>query len=172
MRTADNSVCHHDGSSSGRVENASTSSATRASLRISAPSENQRLRSVASACSAVNNADRELCCRPIVRAIESDGSYGVAAKSSLSSFAQPLACALNHLFLPRVDNSLRLWEIGCRFFTGPERSRDCWLGRSRRSLSCLFAWRYRDFLLLLVPISGSPRIIPRRFPPSICSSCE
>jgi hypothetical protein len=28
-----------------------------------------------------NNADRELGCRPIVRAVESDGSYGVAAKS-------------------------------------------------------------------------------------------
>ena len=46
-----------------------------------------------------NNADRELGCRPIVRAIESDGSYGVAAKSSLSSLAQPLACTLNHLFV-------------------------------------------------------------------------
>src|SRR6516164_6270096 len=42
-----------------------------------------------------NNADRELGCRPIVRAVESDGSYGVAAKSSLSSLAQPLACTLN-----------------------------------------------------------------------------
>src|SRR6516225_1222145 len=79
--------------------NASTSSATPASLRISAPSETHRLRSVASACSAVNNADRELCCRPIVRAIESDGSYGVAAKSSLSSLAQPLARTLIHLLV-------------------------------------------------------------------------
>src|SRR5262249_21628254 len=26
--------------------------------------------------------------------------------------------------LPHADNSLRLWEIGCRLFTGPERSRD------------------------------------------------
>ena len=37
--------------------------------------------------------------------------------------------------LPRVDNCWRPWEIGCRFFTGPERSRDCWFGRSRRCLS-------------------------------------
>ena len=79
--TADNSVCHHDGSSSGRVENASTSSATRASLRISAPSENQRLRSVASACSAGTMATVSLVAARFVRAVESDGSYGVAAKS-------------------------------------------------------------------------------------------
>ena len=46
-----------------------------------------------------NNADRELGCRPIVRAVEGDGSYGVAAKSSLSSLAQPLARTLNHLFV-------------------------------------------------------------------------
>ena len=46
-----------------------------------------------------NNADRELGCRPIVRAVEGDGSYGVAAKSSLSSLAQPLACTLNHRFV-------------------------------------------------------------------------
>src|SRR5262249_21628257 len=38
-------------------------------------------------------------CRPIVRAIESDGSYGVSAKSSLSSLAQPLACTLIHLLV-------------------------------------------------------------------------
>src|SRR6516225_5822950 len=46
-----------------------------------------------------NNTDRELGCRPIVRPVESDGSYRVAAKSSLSSLAQPLACTLNHLFV-------------------------------------------------------------------------
>jgi hypothetical protein len=33
----------------------------------------------------------------------------------------------------------------------------------------LASWLHRDFLLLLVPTSGSPRIIPHRFSPSICS---
>ena len=47
-----------------------------------------------------------------------------------------LKCATDIICsLPRVDDSLRLWDIGCRFFTGPERSGYCRLGRSPRCLS-------------------------------------
>src|SRR6516225_5252426 len=79
--------------------NASTSSATPASLRISAPSENQRRRSGGFGILCRHDADGELSGSGIVWSVEGDGSYRVAAKSSLGSFAQPLACTLNHLFV-------------------------------------------------------------------------
>jgi hypothetical protein len=81
--------------------------------------------------------------------------------------ARSIICSLS-----RVPDALRLWDIGRRFFTGPERSRDRWLGWRRCCLSCLLAfWWYRDLPLLLDPISGSPGVIPHRFSPSICSPC-
>jgi hypothetical protein len=62
--------------------------------------------------------------------------------------------------LSRVDDPLRLWDLGCRCFTGPERARDCRLGRRR---CCLSRWlasrRYNDLLLLLLAISRCPGII-------------
>ena len=70
-----------------------------------------------------NNADRELGCRPIVRAVEGDGSYGVAAKSSLSSLAQPLARTLNHLFVAARRQLLEALGSGADFLpvqNGPE----------------------------------------------------
>jgi len=62
----------------------------------------------------------------------------------------------------------RFWDIGCGFFSGPEGSRDCRFGLRRCCLSgWLASWQCRDLMLLLVPISSSPGIIPHRFSPSI-----
>src|SRR6516225_1113795 len=79
--------------------NASTSSATPASLRISAALGEPALKvgSVGMLCR--HDADGELGGSTIVWSVEGDGRNGVAAKSSLGSFAQPLACTLNHLFV-------------------------------------------------------------------------
>jgi hypothetical protein len=172
VRTADNSVRHHNGPCFGRIDEREHFFCHAGIVADIGPFGEPAPKICGLGILRRNNPDRELGCRPIVRAVESDGSYGLAAKSFLSSLLSRLRARSIICSLPRVDDPLRLSEIGCRFFPGPERSRDCWLGRSRRCLSrWLASWRYRDLLLLLVPISGSPRIIPHRFSPSICSSC-
>jgi hypothetical protein len=59
-----------------------------------------------------HDADGELGCCAIVRAVERDGSQGIAAKSSLGSLAQPLAWTLNHLCV--VTLRRRLEAMGRR----------------------------------------------------------
>jgi len=59
-----------------------------------------------------HDADGELGGSGIVWVVEGDGRNGVAAKSSLGSLAQPLACTLNHLFL--VARRLPLAILGHR----------------------------------------------------------
>jgi hypothetical protein len=96
---------------------------------------------------------------PTLRSHQSAGHEILSWRS-----AQPLRADSMIYSLSRVDDPLRLWDIGRRFLTGPEGPRDCWLGRRRCCLSRLLAfWWYRDLLLLLDPISGSPGIIPHRF---------
>lgn len=99
VRTADNSVRHHDGPSSGRVDEREHFLCYTGIIADIGPFGEPAPKICGLGMLRRNNADRELGCRPIVRAVESDGSYGVAAKSSLGSFAQPLARTLNHLFV-------------------------------------------------------------------------
>jgi hypothetical protein len=95
VRTADNSVRHHNGPSSGRVDEREHFFCYTGIIADIGPFGEPAPKICGLGMLRRNNADRELGCRPIVRAVESDGSYGVAAKSSLSSLAQPLACTLN-----------------------------------------------------------------------------
>ena len=99
VRTAENSVRHHNGLSSGRVDEREHFFCYTGIIADIGPFGEPAPKICGLGMLRRNNADRELGCRPIVRAVESDGSYGVAAKSSLSSLAQPLACTLNHLFV-------------------------------------------------------------------------
>ena len=99
VRTADNSVGHHNGPGSGRVDEREHFFCYTGIMADIGPFGEPSPEIYGLGMLRRNNADRELGCRPIVRAVEGDGSYGVAAKSSLSSLAQPLACTLNHLFV-------------------------------------------------------------------------
>ena len=85
MRTADNSVRHHDGLGSGRVDERKHLFCYTGIFADICPFGEPAPKVCGLGMLRRNNADRELGCRPIVRAVESDGSYGVAAKSSLSS---------------------------------------------------------------------------------------
>jgi len=79
------------------VMNASTSSATRISSRMSVWSfESQRRRSVAPGVLGRHDADRELSRRAIVRTVERDRCERPAAKSFLGPLAQSFAGALDH----------------------------------------------------------------------------
>src|SRR6516164_4281876 len=120
-----------------------------------------------------HDADREFGCRAIVRAVERDGSNGVAAKSSPRHplFALLLsrlrACSII-CSLSRVDDALRILNFGRGFLAGPERSRDCWLARPRCPRRRLLEFHTRHYLpLFLVPVGRSPRITPHRFSHSI-----
>jgi len=95
VRAADDSVCHHDGPSSGRLDEREHFLCHTGIIADIGPFGEPAPKICGLGMFRRNNTDRELGCRPIVRAVESDGSYGVAAKSSLSSLAQPLACTLN-----------------------------------------------------------------------------
>jgi hypothetical protein len=96
MWAADNSVRHHDRSSSGCVDELehffqNVSIVADIGL-IEEPTSKVRDVGILSR----NNAHGEFSCCPIVRPIERDRRDRVAAKSSLGSFAQSLASTLNH----------------------------------------------------------------------------
>jgi hypothetical protein len=109
VRTADNSVRHHGRFSSGRIDEREHFFCYAAVIADIGPFGEPALKICGLGMLRWNDADRELGCRPIVRAVESDGSYGVAAKSSLSSLAEPLACTLNHLFVAAPRQLLEAW---------------------------------------------------------------
>jgi hypothetical protein len=99
VRTADNSARHHNGPSSGRVgerEHFFCYACIIADIgRFGEPASKVGSFGIL----GLHDTDGELCGFGIVWAIKGDGSYGVTAKSSLSSLAQPLARTLNHLFV-------------------------------------------------------------------------
>ena len=88
MRTADNSVRHHDGLGSGRVDKRKHLFCYTGIIADICPFGEPAPKTCGLGMLRRNNADRELGCRGIVRSVEGDGSYGVAANSSLSSLAQ------------------------------------------------------------------------------------
>jgi hypothetical protein len=99
VRTADNSVRHHNGPSSGRVDEREHFFCYAGIIADIGPfgELTSNIGSFGILCR--HDADGELGGYGIVWAVEGDGRNGVAAKSSLGSLAQPLACTLNHLFV-------------------------------------------------------------------------
>ena len=99
VRTADNSVRHHNGPSSGRVDEREHFFCYTGIIADIGPFGEPAPKICGLGMLRRNNADRELGGSGNVWAVEGDGRNGVAAKTSLGSFAQPLACTLNHLFV-------------------------------------------------------------------------
>ena len=95
VRAADDTVCHHNGPSCGRIYEREHFFCYAGIVADIGAFGEPAPKICGLGMLRRNNANRELGCRPIVRAVESYGSYRVAAKSSLSSLAQPLACTLN-----------------------------------------------------------------------------
>src|SRR4029077_6511411 len=99
VRTAANSVRHHDGPSSGRVDQREHFFCYAGIIADIGPFGEPASKIGSFGILCRHDADGELGGSGIVWAIEGDGRNGVAAKSSLGSLAQPLACTLNHLFV-------------------------------------------------------------------------
>ena len=99
MRTADNPVRRHDGLGSGRVDEREHFFCYTGIVADIGPFGEPASKVGCFGILCRHDADSELGGSGIVWAVEGDGSYGVAAKSSLSSLAQPLARTLNHLFV-------------------------------------------------------------------------
>jgi len=94
MRTADNPVRRHDGLGSGRVDERKHLFCYTGIIADICP-----LGEPAPKIYGLGKMPTVSLVAAIVRAVEGDGSYGVVAKSSLGSLAQPLACTLNHRFV-------------------------------------------------------------------------
>src|SRR5215831_8717455 len=94
--TADNSVCHHDGPGSGRVDECEHFFRNAGIVANIGPFGEPASKVHNVGILGRHDADSELGGSGIVWAIERDGSDGVSAKSSLGSFVQPFARPLDH----------------------------------------------------------------------------
>src|SRR5262249_18327234 len=133
-----------------------------ASLRISASSENQRRRSATSAFSR-HDADGELGGSGIVWAVERDSCDGVAAKPSLGSFAQPLACTLEHVLVvacPAPFGKSKVGELTPESCAG--RRPQHFLGRVAPSAFRRVDAQMADHLCTLISPRGEKKICRRR----------
>jgi hypothetical protein len=99
VRTADNSVCHHDGPSSCRVDQREHFFCYAGITADIGPFGEPASKIGSFGILCRHDADGELGGSGIVWAVEGDRRNRVAAKSSLGSLAQPLTCMLNHLFV-------------------------------------------------------------------------
>ena len=98
----------------------------------------------------IHRGDPALLCPPpssLVQLRAADNSYGARDTRPFAALGHPVQIFYQSRTVPQT-----VGLDGRRF-------------RLSRWFAC---WRYRDLLLLLVPITGSPR----SFSPSICSSCR
>jgi hypothetical protein len=96
MWTAGNSVRHHDGPGSGGVDEREHFFRNAGIVADVGPFGEPASKVCDVDILSRDDPDGELGGTGIVRAIERDGGDRVAAKSSFGSFAQPLACTLEH----------------------------------------------------------------------------